>query len=268
MKLAFSTLGCPKWGIEQILGCARENGYRGVELRFYEGSLDLLKAVAEFPGGARGFAQRFAQAGVELCCLDSSVVLTKPETDITHGEQMLDLAAALGAPYLRVFGGEVPEGEAFETCQARAADKLARLGRYGAGRGVRVLLETHDAFSTGEAVAALLAVTGEENVGVIWDVHHPFAKGEPLARTVELIGARTYHVHVKDDAGNGKLTLLGEGQMPLREQLAALRDLGFTGYVSFEWEKAWVAELQEPEVALPHAARYLKGVFGELGIGA
>ncbi len=266
MKLAFSTLGCPKWSEKQILAAARENGYQGVELRFFQGSLDLPAALGEFPGGVRNFVHQFEVAEVEICCLDSSVVLSKPEKDVAEGERMIDLAAQVRAPYMRVFGGEVPDGESLESCRARAADKLSRLGRYGDGRGVRVLLETHDAFSTGESVAALLAAAGDTGTGVIWDVHHPHAHHEPLEKTVALIGRRTYHVHVKDGKEDGTLTLLGEGDLPLRDQLAALRDMGYTGYLSLEWEKAWHPEIADPEVAFPHAARYLRNLCRELGI--
>ena len=45
MKIAFSTLGCPNWTVDEMLDAARANGYEGVELRFYGGSLDLLKAL-------------------------------------------------------------------------------------------------------------------------------------------------------------------------------------------------------------------------------
>lgn len=264
MKLAFSTLGCPNWSIEQILSAAREHGYAGVELRFYEGSFDLAAKLAEFPGGPEGFAQRFADAGVEICVHGSSVVLSKPETDLSDAERMVDLTATLRAPYMRVFGGDVPEGESLESCRARAADKLSRLGRYAAERGVRVLLETHDAFSTGEAVAALMAEAGDVGTGVIWDLRHPYAKGESPARTAELIGARTYHAHIKDERADGTMTLLGEGDVPLRELLGRLRELGFDGYVSFEWEKAWHPEIPDPEIAIPTAAEYLKRVLSAL----
>ena len=59
MKLAFSTLGCPNWGVDEILEAARTNGYDGVELRFYQGSLDLKQALDAFPGGPREFRRRF-----------------------------------------------------------------------------------------------------------------------------------------------------------------------------------------------------------------
>src|SRR5207248_781075 len=35
------------------------------------------------------------------------------------------------------------------------------------------------------------------------------------------------------------LVLLGEGEVPVREQLQALDRHGYTGYVSVEWEKKW-----------------------------
>src|SRR5690242_10967337 len=36
MKLAFSTLGCPEWNLEQILSAACASGYEGVEWRGYQ----------------------------------------------------------------------------------------------------------------------------------------------------------------------------------------------------------------------------------------
>jgi len=266
MKLAFSTLGCPNWGIDEILDAARTNGYDGVQLRFYQGSLELKKVLADFPGGAREFRRRFERVGAAICCLDTSVVLTADEAGVSEGEQMIDLALALGAPYLRVFGGEIPDGETRETATQRAAEKLTRLGRRAAQRGLRVLLETHDAFASGAHAAELLALAGDEGTGVVWDLHHPFRMGETPAKTARLIGSRTYHVHVKDAKRDGQLTLLGEGDVPIRELLAELHKIGYAGHISLEWEKAWHPELAEPKTAFPQAARYLSDLFQQLGI--
>jgi len=266
MRLAFSTLGCPSWGIDEILDAARTNGYDGVQLRFYQGSYDLKKALADFPGGGREFRRRFERVGVAICCLDTSVVLTADDAGTSEGEQMVDLALALGAPYLRVFGGQIPEGETRADATRRAAEKLARLGRHAGQRGLRVLLETHDAFSSGAHAAELLALAGDEGTGVIWDFHHPFRMGESPEQTARLIGGRTYHVHVKDAKRDGQLTLLGEGEVPTRELLSQLHTLGYTGYISLEWEKAWHPELADPQVAFPQAARYLSDLFAQLGI--
>ena len=49
MKLAFSTLGCPEWNLDQILAGARESGYEGVEWRGYQSEMDLPKAAIFTP---------------------------------------------------------------------------------------------------------------------------------------------------------------------------------------------------------------------------
>src|SRR5258706_16042624 len=48
MKLAFSTLGCPHWELEQVAQAARASGYQAVELRAIGGALGLLRR-AELP---------------------------------------------------------------------------------------------------------------------------------------------------------------------------------------------------------------------------
>jgi sugar phosphate isomerase/epimerase len=39
--------------------------------------------------------------------------------------------------------------------------------------------------------------------------------------------------------------------VPLRDAIGALRTAGYDGYVSFEWEKHWRPEIEDPEIALP-----------------
>lgn len=266
MKLAFSTLGCPDWAIDDIIEAARTNGYDGVELRHYQGSLDLAKTLGAFPGGVPEFRRRFARAGIAICCLDSSVVLSDPDPSTTEGERMIELAMGLGAPYVRVFGGEVPTGESREKCLRRAADKLARLGKRAAQRGKRVLVETHDAFSSGAQVAELLDAAGDDGTGALWDLNHPVRQRESPEETARLIGGRTYHVHIKDSAEDGALVPLGEGTIPLAELVGKLHAAGYAGYLSLEWERAWHPELAQAEKAFPQAIRYMSGLLARLGI--
>jgi sugar phosphate isomerase/epimerase len=266
MKLSFSTLGCPDWGIDEIIDAARSSGYDGVELRHYQGSLDLPKVLGGFPGGMSAFRRRFVQAGIEVCCLDSSVVLSDPDPSTADGERMIELAMALGAPYVRVFGGDVPAGESREACLKRAADKLARLGRRAAQRGKRVLVETHDAFSSGDQVAELLDAAGDDGTGALWDLNHPVRQGQSPEETARLIGGRTHHVHIKDSTEDGALVRLGEGDIPLEELVAKLPAAGYTGHLSLEWERAWHPELAEAQVAFPQAIRYMSDLLTKLGI--
>ena len=71
-------------------------------------------------------------------------------------------------------------------------------------------------------------------------------------------------VHMKDarktrqDGDRWQATLLGEGELPVEEQLRALQQRGYKGYVSVKWGKMWHPEIPEPEVALPQHIHWLK----------
>jgi len=88
--------------------------------------------------------------------------------------------------------------------------------------------------------------------------------GESAEEVIALLGKRIVHVHVKDarrvgpNGSDWQLVLLGEGEVPVRQQLEALQRAGYAGYVSIEMEKKWHPELPEPEVALPSGIAWLR----------
>ena len=60
-------------------------------------------------------------------------------------------------------------------------------------------------------------------------------------------------------AGGGfTYTLPGEGDVPLGEMIGLLKQRGYDGYLSVEWEKHWVPALAGPEVSLPAHAAFLR----------
>ena len=44
-----------------------------------------------------------------------------------------------------------------------------------------------------------------------------------------------------------------------RKKAQLLAD-GYDGYFSFEWEKKWVPDLEEPEIAFPAYAEYMRNL--------
>jgi len=131
---------------------------------------------------------------------------------------------------------------------------------------VTIALETHDAFSSARRVAEVLRAVDSAYVAALWDSHHSYRVGETAQEVIEVLGTRLAHVHVKDarrvtPGGSAwQLTLLGEGEVPVREQLKLLVQHGYTGYVSVEWEKKWHPEIAEPEIALPQHIAWLKSI--------
>lgn len=265
MRLAFTTLACPDWSLEQAADAAVRYGYEGLELRLLDGEVVQSTLSADQQARVR---QVCADTGLTLCCLDTSLGVADPGASIDEGYAFLEMAAELGAPTIRLFG-RAPQGEALEEAAKRAAERLRALAARGRAIGVRVALETHDSFAAGKAVAECLAAVEDEYAGALWDTLHPVRVGETADETLDLLGARLLHMHIKD--GNvppniNECRLLGEGTVPVPAILRALAARGYQGWLSVEWEKKWQPQIAAPEVALPQYAERLRAYLAELEI--
>ena len=252
--LAISTLGCPAWDINQILA-AKQWGYEAVELRGYQSEMDLPLATPFTPASRAETFKRFEDAGMAVCCVSSSGVVAKNNVD--HVRAHAELARDLNCPRVRVFGGSLPSDVSREDGIARAAENLRGFGDVAQEAGVYIVLETHDAFSTGATVGELLQATNHPAVFSLWDLHHPFRQGEPIEATHRYLGPTLRHVHVKDGK-NGAYTLLGDGDVPIFPMLDLVLSGGYDGPISLEWEKRWHPEIADPEIAFPQYATALR----------
>jgi sugar phosphate isomerase/epimerase len=275
MRFAYSTLACPGRRLEETLELGAGAGYEGVELRLIDGELiDPGMSSRD----RRRVAAACAGAGLPVAAVDSSVRVAAPGDPgaaLAEIGAFLDLAAEWGAPAVRVFGGELPGEPAARQERLAAAGALLEKASDRAERaGVRVGVETHDAFLASATVAELLTLVPSPWVGAVWDSHHPCRAGESAGQVYANIGSRLCLAQVKDAARTGsgprdwRLVLLGEGDVPVREMLGLLLRGGYDGWVSVEWEKKWHPEIDEPETALPQHLRLLRAWMAELGDGA
>jgi glucosamine-6-phosphate deaminase len=268
IKLAFSTLGCPSWSLSRVLDTASRRGYDGIELRFLEGD-DALWARPELAGdGLRETRARLADAGLAVPCVDTRSFFHSPEpaarrTAAEEAERTAEVAARLGAAGIRVFGDRVQDGADVASTRAWIVESLAALRDRLRGGGVEVWLETHGDFATGPATRSLLEEAGSEGLGAVWDPANAFSEfGEEPAAGAAALGPFLRHVHLKDvrRPKDGKVpwppVLPGRGDFPAARTLSWLRGAAYDGWVSFEWEKRWHSEIEEPEVALPHFLRW------------
>ena len=175
---------------------------------------------------------------------------------------MSGLAAALGAPGLRVFGDTIQEGADRNSTRSWIAEGVGKLGETASAKGVEVWLETHGDFASAPETLAILAQAGSSQAGALWDPANCFveAKELPLDGATKL-GSAIRHTHIKDirkSNGEWKHVLTGEGNFPLQEQLEALKEIKYSGFVSFEWEKKWHPEIADAEIALPHFVRWFR----------
>jgi sugar phosphate isomerase/epimerase len=278
--LGFSTLGCPRWDWARVLDFAQAQGYSAVELRGIGMQMDL-PLLAEFQPGRIGQTRsELAAHGLTVPCLGSSTNLhemdaAKHEAELAHARRFIELAQQLGSPYVRVFGNRYVTGVPRETMLAHIAAGLRTLGDYAKERGVVVVIESHGDFTDSPTLRELMRRADSPAVGILWDAHHTFvqSKEQPEA-TVAALKAYIRHVHLKDSVPKGidrLYVLTGTGEVPVARQVAALEGIGYRGVYSFEWEKRWHPEIEEPEVAFPQfvevASRYLREAGGVIGPG-
>jgi len=273
VKLSFSTLGCPSWSLDRVLDVAGREGYDGVELRFLEGD-DALWARPELSGaGLSETRRRLRDSGLAVSCVDTRSVFHDPDPSARarsreEAARGLELAAQLGAPGIRVFGDRVQPGADLASTRGWIAEAMQSLAEAGRDTGVQVWLESHGDFARAADTLSVLQRVETRAVGIVWDPANAFEMGEAPADAPGVLGARMRHVHLKDikraAPGQGHAwtpVLVGEGDFPAAEVLALLHGRGYEGFVSFEWEKRWHPSIEEPEVALPHFARWAAGVL-------
>ncbi|MCB5237810.1 sugar phosphate isomerase/epimerase family protein [Niallia circulans] len=271
MKLAFTTLGCPDWDLERIIKNAVENGYNGIDFRGLLGELDIYK-LKEFSSNVKETVRQFKEASLEIPCFSSSVKLvtqSQEEYDryIEELRQYALLCKEFNTPYIRVFGGAIGKWkreEAIEIAEKNVHDYLAIVEKYN----VKLLLETHDDWTDSRNVRELVQRVSSNHFLVLWDIHHPYRTiGEKPETTWDNLGEWVCYTHWKDsyvkkETKRGyQLCLLGEGDIPLPDIMALLKDNEYDGYFTLEWEKKWCPELEEPEIAFKQFSKYMKNIL-------
>jgi sugar phosphate isomerase/epimerase len=271
LPIAFSTLGCPEWELRKILDFASEHGFAAIELRGLQGNLDLPSHPAFASGRLEQTKRDFSAHEVKIACVSSSTRTGEEDSEkrtkeLADGRKFIDLAASLGAPYVRVFGdGAAVEkgGAPGEELKARVAAGLHELGEYAGTKNVTVIIESHDNFTSSPTLSDVFRRAASDHAALLWDAHHTFAtSNEEPEFTVKQLGEWIRHTHIKDSVGTGedrKYVLTGRGTVPIKRQVEALRSIGYKGYFCFEWEKVWHPDLDDPAAAFPDYAKVMGG---------
>jgi len=267
MKLAISTLGCPDWTFEQILTTFEALGIEGIEVRGIEGIVEPDQIPYFSEEQKEETLARVASHHLKLIGFGTSASFHDPvkqPDNIAACKTAIDVCERMGIPAIRVFGNNVPNDDTREEVLTRIGEGIREVCRYANGKGVYVNLEIHGGVNTVENVKPVLEIAGKEpSFGIIWDVaHSDRGVGDNYEEFYRVIKPYLRHVHLKDHtrpgAQPGKLVNIGKGDIPLKGIINLLEKEGYDGYYSFEWEKRWHPELDDPSVAFPEFAAFMK----------
>lgn len=251
MKLSFSTRGWQNLVWDEIVESAIESEFNGIELYDVQKVPSLLEKNGPLHKyNATATYRTLKEKGIEIPCIDSSCDLASDENCIETVTALMDIAKSVHAPYVSV----VVLSENDEVVRER----LSELVKAAEEKDITVLIKTSGIYANTSHLRDLLESYACDQLGALWDVHHPYRDfGESADTTIKNLGAYVKHVHLRDSDDKDTYNLIGEGNLPVDEFLRALTSINYKGMISLEWKTEWLEDLSDRSIIFPHFVNYM-----------
>ena len=242
----------PPMTLEDFLETAAEIGCDGVELTSYYFPPDAGI------GYINELKRRAFLLGLDVCGTAVGNRFTFPpgperDAQIALVKKWTDHAAEMGAPCMRIFAGRAPEGIAEEEAVRWVIECIEGCTDLAAQRGVVLALENHGGVtSTAEQVLSIVQAVKSDWVGINLDTGN-FRTEDPYADIAKVAPySVTTHFKVGVQPAGGETQ-----EADINRIVGILRDVGYRGYLTLEYEAAEDAKTGVPRAisALREAVR-------------
>ena len=204
--------------------------------------------------------------------------------EIARVQHEVEIAAILGALRMRHdatigYPDEFCGPRGFDNCVPILADACRQVTRFAAELGMQTMVENHGQFcQDSERVEKLVNAVEDPNFGLLCDMGNFLDADEDPVLACSRVAPYTIHVHAKDfhyktgtepDPGWGfgptragnllRGAIVGHGVVPIRQCLGILRNAGFYGDISIEFEG-----IEEPEIGVSIGLQNLRRYLQEL----
>ena len=255
MKLAFSTNAYLKHSFSEAVRRLAAIGYAGVEVM-----ADVPHAWPAFLLEEQKQAIRAALAANRLAISNMNAFMMNAINDarqrywhpswiepdrhyrqirIDHTRRALTLARELGAPCITTEpGGPVEPGGSWSAALRLFVEGLKPVAEHAEKEGVQLLIEPEPGLlvETADQFLELMQHLDSPAVGLNFDIGHFYCVGDEPAPTVQRLAKYIRHFHLEDIAASRVHHHLipGEGAIDFAATLAAIRDIGYRGWVTIE----------------------------------
>jgi fatty-acyl-CoA synthase len=119
--------------------------------------------------------------------------------------------------------------------------------------GVSLLIETNDAMSSTKEAVEIINMFASASIKVCWNIRETYFTLKELAdTTIQTLGAYIDFVRLGDRM-NDKNVLLGEGELPVKDFVNALRSLNYDGFISVMESE----DISNSDILLTHFKSFL-----------
>lgn len=260
----------------EICDLAKDMGYEAIE--FIDLSLKVQHAE-NLEALAKEIKAHCDVIGLEIAAYTVGADFLNKENEVARIKGQVDIAALLGAKVMRhdaCWG--LPEGITWRAAIEKMAPLIREVAEYAKEKGIKTCTENHGyILQDAERVETLIQTVNHENYGWLIDMGNFLCADDNPLRAVPIAAPYAFHVHVKDflvkpyDADNPgegwfpsrngnylRGTVAGHGAVPIRKCLQILKDAGYAGVVSYEFEG-----MEDNLPALRAAIKFIKSVKPE-----
>lgn len=244
-----------------LIALAKELGFDGIE--FAEIHTPEGEEKAEYASRLKAECERVGiepvQYSVGADFIYGSGSDLSLEIERLKGE--VDIAVALGVSGMRHdatggFKDEEKKYKGFEQALPRLIEGYMSVTRYAAEKGIPTMIENHGFFcQDSDRVEAVITGVRNENFGALVDIGNFLCVDEDPITAVGRLAPYASYVHAKDfhiksgsefvpeegffktRSGNYlRGAILGHGNVPVYQTLKILKDSGYNGYITLEFE--------------------------------
>ncbi|MFT4416469.1 sugar phosphate isomerase/epimerase family protein [Fredinandcohnia humi] len=173
--------------------------------------------------------------------------------EIEKVQKGVDIAKKLHTKVVRIFSGDVNENVDFEQGKQWIIECLKESAVYAEEHGIILAIENHGYFAgRSDQVIELIEAVGSPNVRSTLDTGNFLLVDEDPSHAVTAVKKYVKHVHFKDFKNMGKDyegpafkslsgekflgTVAGEGSVNLQHVISELKEVGYNGWLSVEFE--------------------------------
>ncbi|MCR5207518.1 MAG: AMP-binding protein [Eubacterium sp.] len=261
MKLSFSTKGWHGISFDEFCETAGDLGFKGIELHNIHNRLFTERDGAFHDYAANATLRRLFEKKLEIACIDTICDLSdadSAEATMKEVEACINIAVNLHIPYIRVRAEQEKTDERFDF----VSSMLEKIVSLAEEKGIVILIETKGMFADTAALRTILENFASDSLAALWNVSAAYqTRGETPDEIITNLGAYVKHVQLTDSrkSENGvEYCLIGEGELPLKDIMLALRSVNFDGYISLVWDPEWCPELDDMEIIFSHFVNYMK----------
>ncbi len=262
MKLSFSTKGWHNNSFEEFCEIANNLQFDGVELHNIHNSLFTDKGGAFYNYAAASSIRLLFQKKLQIPCIDAIInisdasIADKAENEI---RQCIEIASNLKISNVRLRADDMPDREKAISDTTALIERVLPIAEQS---DVTLLLETNGLFMNTTVLRETLDRFASDNLAALWNMSAAFfGAGEQAEEIIKNLGAYVRHVHINDarvTESGIEFCLLGEGELPVRDMMLALRSVNYDGFISLVWNPEWCKEIDDMDIVFSQFINFMK----------